>query len=218
MEIDFYLKKIPDSSQFDFGLAEQYLDEQEKSRAEKFKSTPAKIRFMYARQILKQALHQRTGSPIADLGLRYSENGKPFLKADINTYFSISHCDTHVAVAIGEHNLGIDIEPLQRRGQPWKRAEGFLNPEVGRYVSGVDDEEQQKNRFARLWCATEALVKYKDSSIFTEKNNLNVLYHLTEERELGEDTNRIEIQTAIIDAEGLAAAFCSVLGFKIRYC
>lgn len=217
MEIDFYLKKIPDSAQFDFELAKQYLDEQEKSRSEKFKNASAKIRFMYARQILKQALHERADLPIEDLSLRYSENGKPFLKADVNTHFSISHCDTHVAIAIGEHNLGIDIEPLQRRGQPWKRAEGFLNLEAGAYVSAAKDEEQQKKRFARLWCATEALVKYKDSSIFTEKNNPNVLHHLIEGRELSDGTNRMEIQTTIIDAEGIAAAFCSVSGFCVRY-
>ncbi len=153
----------------------EILDEHERNRATRFKAQTARNQFLLARAIAKTTLGNLIGISPKDITFDISKNGKPTLKNDASIHFSISHTSSDIAVAVSDSNIGIDIEAIERRGTPWKQAETFLNKQASKYIHCAETQEEKKERFTLLWCATEALAKFNDSSIFIEKNNEEIV-------------------------------------------
>ena len=81
----------------------------------------------------------------------YNEHGKPFIHHTPYTiHFSISHCKEGIAVAVDEHEVGIDIEGIRH-----------AEPEL--IVRTMNAEEQAQihsdRDFTRFWTQKEAIVK-----------------------------------------------------------
>ena len=77
----------------------------------------------------------------------YKDNkGKPYLK-DCNKYISISHSDEYVVVAIGDSNIGVDIQRICYREK---------------ILSLFADNElvESATLFTRLWTIKESYGKY----------------------------------------------------------
>lgn len=84
-----------------------------------------------------------------NITIDYNEVGAPIV--DIaNTYISIAHSTEHVAVAIADEKIGVDIEPLERDFE--RVASRYMSPEEQRLC-----DDRLWPAFA--WCAKEALYK-----------------------------------------------------------
>lgn len=170
-----YCRFCEDIQVLRFDNVAEILDEKEKKRASSFKTIRAKNQFLLARSVAKNAIGKLMGISPGEVSFNISDNGKPFLRNDPSIHFSISHNCSGVAVAISNTNIGVDLEDIDRRGEPWKRAGAFLSRAAEEFVSRGIDEGEKKSRFTLLWCAAEALAKYNDSSIFVERNNQHIV-------------------------------------------
>lgn len=78
----------------------------------------------------------------------YNEHGKPLLPG--GPYFSISHCQQAVAVAVDDQPIGIDIEHIRRAKADL--IERTMNETERKQIKDARD-------FTRLWTQKEAVVK-----------------------------------------------------------
>jgi 4'-phosphopantetheinyl transferase len=87
-----------------------------------------------------------------DAEIMRSENGKPFLKGKRDLFFSVSHTDTTLFIAVSDENIGIDAERTDRDVR-------FL-PIIKRFPFAEQKEIGNVSDFLRHWTAKESAVKW----------------------------------------------------------
>jgi phosphopantetheinyl transferase len=92
-----------------------------------------------------------------DLEIQRSELGKPYLAHFPSVHFSLSHSETHSAVAIASQPVGIDIEPPARllNSSAWQR---IAEPAERSMLDALPDSERSEAG-AWLWLGKEAHAK-----------------------------------------------------------
>lgn len=92
-----------------------------------------------------------------------TEQGKPYLK-DENLQFSVSHCDSIVAVCVNDSNCGVDVEKLKTVDE--KVVNSCLNEyEKQRYQMLEDGEDKQKF-FFKTFTTKESFIKFKGENSY----------------------------------------------------
>ena len=91
-----------------------------------------------------------------DTTIAVAEKGKPYFLYNDTLHFSISHTKSHIAIALDNQPIGIDIEQ-KRRYKPDLVRRFFHSDEVA-YLSALPKEEQDE-AFTRIWTLKEAYVK-----------------------------------------------------------
>lgn len=116
-------------------------------------------------RLLDYALKQRYGKGVKDYNFTVT-NGK---WACDEVYFSLTHCDNVVAVAVGSDNVGIDVEAVEhfsRHVDDSKFVERVLTAdEMGKYINLPP--EQKAQALAILWTRKESLFKLDGSGAFS---------------------------------------------------
>lgn len=153
------------------------LDDDERARYARMRAAVAAM-FLQGRRMVREALAQRTGADLTALSFRYSANGKPFVANFPQYHISVSHCGSAVVAAVATHNLGVDLEEVDRqRGKleaPWTQAKRFMTPTTAQWVTAAAIEARPE-RFTLLWTLMESHVKLYDSSIFRACRSLDIL-------------------------------------------
>jgi 4'-phosphopantetheinyl transferase len=143
-------------------LAGDCLDEDERSRAERYRSPKARNSFVRTRGRLRTLLAQYLGGDPRQFAFTANEHGKPRLRdtpEDCGLVFNISHSGDFALLAFARDTaLGVDIELPRRRMNLRGLADACLAPaELERWHGcGL---ERQLNEFVRLWVCKEAFVK-----------------------------------------------------------
>ena len=113
----------------------------------------------YAWKLLEYAINEQ-GMEFSTLDFTKNENGK---WACDECFFSISHTDGAVAVAVSKASVGVDIEKVSTRAVKVAK-KVFSEAEL---KSDCDDE----NLFAtRLWTKKESIFKTQDMRVFSPQN------------------------------------------------
>ena len=116
----------------------------------------------FAKQILSKKFN------ITDFEIDYKANGKPYLKNLPDFYFNISHSNKMQAVAVGDCEIGVDIEFLRK--VDLRVARRFTKEEYD-YITEADSDM----RFFEIWTKKEAYLKYTGDGILGGLNSANVL-------------------------------------------
>lgn len=90
--------------------------------------------------------------------LAYGANGKPYLANHPDTFFSITHSDKWVFLAVSDSEIGIDAQ-MPRKVCP-RLAARSTSPEELAWVK-LDTEPH----FTRLWTMKEAYLKYSGTGL-----------------------------------------------------
>lgn len=99
----------------------------------------------------------------------YGEYGKPFLAEYKNIFFSISHCNKAVCVAISEKNIGTDIETIRKYSESVVRRV-FTEKET----SELEKSAEKNKFFFKLWTLKESVVKYNGKGISYGMKNIEI--------------------------------------------
>lgn len=87
----------------------------------------------------------------------YGQDGKPYLEGEKKPFYSLSHSGNYVLCAIGDREVGADIQ-VYRDDKNYRLAKRyFTGAEAGRMEEAA--KEEQKELFYRFWTAKEAYVK-----------------------------------------------------------
>ena len=104
-----------------------------------------------ARRVLLSTLARDYGITAPEI--LYTEKGKPYIPG--GPFFSISHSRGYVAVAIGESELGLDLEAV--RPFPEKLPKRIFSPEEYQWFLS---RRETKADFFTLWTLKECYYKY----------------------------------------------------------
>lgn len=99
---------------------------------------------------------------VGETPLECNEHGKPYAVG--GRFFSVSHSGDHVAIAVDDQEIGVDVEKLPDKDY-MKIAERFYHPNELEYVKTADDP---KRAFARIWTRKEAYLKQLGIGIATD--------------------------------------------------
>lgn len=113
------------------------------------KNEPRRRAAILGEWLAKTMLAEQSGLPLEEITVLRTEKGKPY--AEGLPYFSITHSGDHVAVAVSETPIGIDMEKLRP-----------IDPRTAARI-GADPA-----RFFEEWCAKEAHYKIYGNPNFKE--------------------------------------------------
>ncbi len=130
------------------------LSDDERARAARLLSEPARQTFVAVRAALRHVLGEYLGAPPASLRFEYGRWGKPRLADASRLHFSVTHSGTAAAIAVGAVPLGIDLEVL--RPVSADVAEESLTPEELVRVRAASDPT---TAFYAHWTLKEAYLK-----------------------------------------------------------
>lgn len=137
------------------------VSEQRRQEALRFKHLFGRYTCLKSYVILHEMLVQH-GLISADCLPEFERNvhGKPELKDVSNIFFNLSHTKLAIAVAIGDHPVGVDVEGFKQPTQ--SLLEYTMNEQE---IQLVQQAEHPDQAFATLWTQKEALFKYTGTGI-----------------------------------------------------
>ena len=138
--------------------------EQRRAEIEKIKNPRVKAEKLFAWLLLEYAVKADFGCALSSLNPRKTDSGK--WVAD-RIFFSISHSDGIIAVAVSDKPVGVDIQ-----GEVVPRAKNFaekvLNERELSELSELTDKDKSK-QLIELWSKKEALFKLDGDGVFSPK-------------------------------------------------
>lgn len=123
-------------------------------------------------------------------------HGKPYVQADIPVFFNLSHSGDYVVCAIGDEEVGIDIE---RRGKVRMGvARRFFHPEeVGALEAAP--LERRTELFFDYWAVKESYLKYTGEGLAASLSACKVSFAGTITIEKGHSLQPVAVRECPID-------------------
>jgi 4'-phosphopantetheinyl transferase len=153
----------------------QFLSEDERSRADRFKRDHLKRNFVAARGNLREILAQRLGCEPQEIQFSYGDRGKPYIKSFQNSegiYFNLAHSQDLAIYAVScDREIGIDLEYINPKYDVDSIAERYFLPSEQKIIEKLCDRNKYL-AFYRAWTLKEAYGKATGQGI------ANILDHL----------------------------------------
>ena len=121
-----------------------------------------KIQRYFVWKLLEYALNRSFGYKLQNLSFTKSESGKWSCK---ECYFSLSHSNDAVCVAVSRKPVGVDIEPQMKEFND-KISKKILNENEFDEFNRLNDNEKAEY-LTRKWCAKESIFKQGNESVFS---------------------------------------------------
>lgn len=131
-----------------------HLDDKRRSRIRRLRVPLKRAQCAAAGLLLTHLFGEKGVAPT----LVYGENGKPYLADKSGTFFSITHSDKWVFLAVADCEIGIDAQ-MPRKVCP-RLAARSTSPEELAWV-----KENTEPNFTRLWTMKEAYLKYTGTGL-----------------------------------------------------
>lgn len=106
-------------------------------------------------------LSEKLGQPPEKIRIVYGENGKPYVAGN-PLFYSVSHSNSLMAIAVGGYEMGIDLEYMKNRDFEGLARHAFSDEVAAAILKSRD----MKNEFYRQWTLFEAALKMKGLTIF----------------------------------------------------
>lgn len=100
----------------------------------------------------------------------YNEYGKPYIK-DSNLYFSLSHSNGVIALAVSKEEIGLDIELIKDVKD--NLAHKVMNEAEYNIYKGLSKNDKI-SYFFEVWTSKEAYVKKLGSALTLNPSNINI--------------------------------------------
>lgn len=137
------------------------LDPDERARLNDFSSPNARARFGLTRAAARALVAESLGVDPAAVRFAIDAHGKPRLTAPAGheLWFNVSHTEGFALVALSRVGpVGVDVELARPRRRLQQLAAHVLAPSDATLWDGAD-EAALVDRFYRVWCAKEAVLK-----------------------------------------------------------
>jgi len=195
----------------------QFLSEDERSRADRFKRDYLKRNFVAARGNLREILAQRLSCEPQEVQFSYGDRGKPYIKSSQNPqgiYFNLAHSQDLVIYAVCyDREVGIDLEYINPKCDVDSIAKRYFLPSEQKIIQKLCDRNKYL-AFYRAWTLKEAYGKATGQGIANILDHLDISSLL--EMPMGETLQIAGWTLKLLDQEltidsNYAAALCVAL-------
>ena len=140
----------------------QFLSEDERSRANRFKQEYLKRNFIAARGNLREILAWRLGCEAKEVQFSYSDRGKPYINKYQNSegiYFNLAHSqDLAIYAVCCDREVGIDLEYINLKCDVDGIAERYFLSSEQKIIQSFGDRDKYL-AFYQAWTLKEAYGK-----------------------------------------------------------
>lgn len=137
---------------------QQLLSATELARAERFRFLDHRRRHIIAHGALRAILGGYAGADPAVMEIAIGARGKPFLPRYSALHFNLSHSGQLAMLAVGDRELGVDVEKLRHLESLQEIARRHFSQGEFEALCALP-EERQLCGFYRLWTRKEAYIK-----------------------------------------------------------
>lgn len=134
------------------------LSEQEQVKAAEIANPAARARFEIGRWLRRKMLSEATGLPAIGLTFVESDEGKPRALNTAGWDFNVSHSGDYVAVAVGQGQVGVDLEQVRPVREMESIADRYFHPDEAAAWRSLAPGLREEAFFV-LWSAREASIK-----------------------------------------------------------
>ena len=113
-------------------------------------------------------LKQKAAEKYNNVEIIKNEKGKPYFKDISSLFFSVSHTEGLTVIALGDSEVGIDVEKI--KNPDFRIIRRFLKEEA-EYIAECNCDR----RFFEIWTKKEAYLKWKGTGISGGLDSVNVL-------------------------------------------
>lgn len=175
---------------------ESYLDHEELTRADRFRFPIDRERYIIGHGMLRTLLSHYTGIEPIEIRTFRGKFGKPYLP-DRSIEFNLSDTKDAVLIAFAKHEIGVDLETMNRTVDHLQVAEHYFTRSEIEWIKGSDES---KRRFLELWTRKEAVLKASGVGIMDDLRVLEVhaernTCHLTNENFIADAAAQYEVAT-----------------------
>ncbi|WP_179335207.1 4'-phosphopantetheinyl transferase family protein [Winogradskyella costae] len=128
----------------------------EVQRAHRYHHLKDSNRFIICRSFLKIIIAQQKDLEISQVYFEKSDNHKPYFPLDKGLFFNVSHAGNFAIIAIGDCELGVDVEYINPQFEYKDILPTVFNTEE---LNFIRDSEVNRHAFYKLWTRKEAIVK-----------------------------------------------------------
>jgi 4'-phosphopantetheinyl transferase len=135
------------------------LNPEEAARAERRRQPQARQLFIASRGVLRQLLAAATGLDPQKLTITAAPGGKPELPGS-GIAFNVAHSGNTILIALSHGGqLGVDVEHIDPARPFDEVAQHSCTPAESLELFALNDIDQRRQAFYRLWARKEAIVK-----------------------------------------------------------
>lgn len=148
-----------------------FLDDDERSRAQRFRFRDDHDLFVIGRYFTKIMLAYYTDSSPENVKILTDSFGKP--TCEVNLYFNISHSNDQLLLGFSNSEIGVDIEKIDLEVDVKRIGKRhFSKIEFQKMMNCNDD--QRAEAFFEIWTKKEALIKGLGKGLSMPLQNFNV--------------------------------------------
>jgi 4'-phosphopantetheinyl transferase len=163
------------------------LSEEERQRANRFRSPEHRRAFILGRGVLRDLLYRYTGIEPGQIRFKYNLAGKPFLASEEDApeiHFNVSHAGQLVLFAFSwDCPVGIDVECIRPMEEMDQVAERSFSAQEYRKFQRIREPARLK-AFYHCWTRKEALVKATGEGLSFPLSDIEVSFEPDEPVEL----------------------------------
>jgi len=141
--------------------------EERKRKADRYRRYEDKLRCVAADALLRAALGAE------DIQIEKNEYGKPYIKNMEGTYFNLSHSGSYVVIAVGESEIGIDVQRHGVCADMNVVAELCFTRDEQGYAR--DGGQYESDRFYEVWTGKESYLKYIGKGFCEDARSFGIL-------------------------------------------
>lgn len=188
-------------------VLENMVSDERKKRIYRYRFDKDKIRCLIAEMLLRYALYMQYGINSNKISFGYKETGKPFL-VDSNIRFNLSHSGEWVVCALGNSEVGIDVEEI--KAIDFKSVYKQFSESEIQLLDNIATQSQS-DPFYRMWTLKESYVKYKGLGLRCPFESFSINFNAKEKSNLinnGNYDNSISLISSKLD-ENHWCAICA---------
>jgi 4'-phosphopantetheinyl transferase len=173
-EVHIWMVRLPVG---DISKLYMELSSEERERANRFRFSADRIRYIVAHASLRNVLSRYLQCSPSDLAFEANAFGKLFLvKAGSgNLEFNLSHAGSLIVIGLcADHSIGVDVEEIRTVDGLSCIAESYFTPQECRFIlehHGAD----RKRAFFRCWTRKEAFIKAVGEGLSIPLNSFDTL-------------------------------------------
>ena len=144
---------------------QEYLDDEEKSRAARLKFENHRNHFVLSHAMLRLLIAGYCGIAPQQICFSYGPHGKPAIDANLHLTFNLSHADDIVLCAFAwRRDIGADVECVRNDFDVEEIGERFFSSTERQNLRRVPPEHKH-DAFFRLWTRKEAYIKARGEGL-----------------------------------------------------
>jgi len=149
-----------------------YISEDQRLRMGKFRFESDKKRMLYGSVMSRYFVGEKMEKPGETVEFELNSFGKPYVKETPLIQFNVSHSGEWVVCAVGDHEIGVDIEQIKPIDT--KIAQKFFTQTEYQTITFTQEEARLK-AFYRLWTMKESYIKYIGQGLSIQLDSFEIV-------------------------------------------